>query len=113
MIIGPVAVWTPSISTDSHSGYLRTTNPWDPVDIQDVFLPDSSDEKDINLNEALLAVKGDLTSPEKKMTVEEWIFWNAKNGEQKLRSECERLVSIFEKEGGRAMMCLEGIECIE
>ena len=59
--------------------------------------------------------KGDqaLTSPEKKMTVEEWIQHNAGLAEEKLRAECERMVGIFEKEGGKAMRTLEGIECLE
>jgi hypothetical protein len=47
------------------------------------------------------------------MTVEEWIYWHARNGEEKLKRECERLVSQFEKEGARAMRALEGIECID
>ena len=57
--------------------------------------------------------KGELSSPEKKMTVEEWIRWNAKNGEERLKRECERLVGQFEREGGRAMQALEGTECID
>lgn len=47
------------------------------------------------------------------MSVEEWIKWHAKNGEEKLRQECERLVGQFEREGARAMRVLEGIECID
>jgi len=113
MMLGPLAACTPSRTRSSHSGYLITANPWKPVDIEDIFLRDSADGSNTNLSEAFHALKGDLTSPEKRMSVEEWIFWNAKNGEEKLRRECERLVSIFEKEGGRAMMSLEGIECIE
>lgn len=55
----------------------------------------------------------DLTSPEKKMTVEEWIKYNAEVAEDKLRGECERIVGLFEREGARAMQALEGVECLE
>jgi hypothetical protein len=56
------------------------------------------------------ALGGDLTSPEKKMTVEEWINWNARKAEEELRAESERVVGVFEKEGGSALRVLEGIE---
>ncbi len=54
-----------------------------------------------------------LTNPEKKLTVEEWIRYNAKRGEDKLRDDCERLVGRFEGEGVRALKTLEGIVCAE
>ncbi|OJD24718.1 hypothetical protein ACJ73_03913 [Blastomyces percursus] len=111
-----LATSTPATSPSkmhAHSGQLMTSHPWSPVDPEEIFLSDSMGKENVNINDILHAVKGDLTSPEKKMTVEEWIMWNAKNGETKLRSECERLVGIFEREGGKAMMALEGIECIE
>jgi len=57
-----------------------------------------------------LGVKDGLTSPEKKMTVEEWISWNARKAEEELRAESERVVGIFEREGGRALRVLEGID---
>ncbi|KLJ09341.1 hypothetical protein EMPG_15204 [Blastomyces silverae] len=112
----PLATSTPATSPSkihAHSGQLMTSHPWSPVDPEEIFLSDSMSKENVNINDILHAVKGDLTSPEKKMTVEEWIMWNAKNGETKLRSECERLVGIFEREGGKAMMALEGIECTE
>jgi len=59
------------------------------------------------------AKNGDLTSPEKSMTVEEWIHYNATLAEEKLKDECERMVGAFEKEGTRAMLALEGVECID
>ncbi|EQL34378.1 hypothetical protein RJZ56_000500 [Blastomyces dermatitidis] len=112
----PLATSTPATSPSkihAHSGQLMTSHPWSPVDPEEIFLPDSMSKENVNINDILHAVKGDLTSLEKNMTVEEWIMWNAKNGETKLRSECERLVGIFEREGGKAMMALEGIECTE
>jgi hypothetical protein len=98
---------------------LQTTYSWTAVDLDDIFL--RSPENGITcqstnrqLDMALeKAKKGDLSSPERKMTVEEWIMFNAGQAEEKLRRECERMVGIFEKEGGRAMRVLEGIDCLE
>ncbi|OGM48481.1 putative chromosome segregation protein BIR1 [Aspergillus bombycis] len=110
----PLAPNTPSPSKrNANAGGLRTTHPWNPIDIDEILLAGSSDKENVDLSSALNDVKGDLTSPEKKMSVEEWIKWQAKNGEEKLRQECERLVGQFEREGARAMRVLEGIECID
>lgn len=54
-----------------------------------------------------------LTSPEKRMTVEEWIRYNAGKGEEKLRVECERTVGRFESQGVIALKALEGLEVQE
>ncbi|GAB1193646.1 hypothetical protein APSETT444_002867 [Aspergillus pseudonomiae] len=110
----PLAPNTPSPSKRSaNAGGLHTTHPWNPIDIDEILLAGTSDKENVDLSLALKDVKGDLTSPEKKMSVEEWIKWQAKNGEEKLRQECERLVGQFEREGARAMRVLEGIECID
>ena len=110
----PLAPNTPSPSKrNTNAGGLRTTHPWSPIDIDEILLAGNSDKENVDLSSALNNVKGDLTSPEKKMSVEEWIKWHAKNGEEKLRQECERLVGQFEREGARAMRVLEGIECID
>ncbi|KAE8143373.1 hypothetical protein BDV38DRAFT_66504 [Aspergillus pseudotamarii] len=110
----PLAPNTPSPSKrNTNAGGLRTTHPWSPIDIDEILLAGNSDKENVDLSSALNNVKGDLTSPEKKMSVEEWIKWHAKNGEEKLRQECERLVGQFEREGARAMQVLEGIECID
>lgn len=97
------------------SGYLHSTYPWTATDLEAVFLSGASDadKENVNLEEALRSAKDELPDFEKKMTVEEWIRFQAKRAEDKLKAECERLVSAFEKEGGRAMMALEGIECVE
>ena len=52
-----------------------------------------------------------LSSPERKMSVQEWILCNARSGEERLRRECEMLVGRFEGEGVRALKALEGIVC--
>ncbi|PGH09212.1 hypothetical protein AJ79_05741 [Helicocarpus griseus UAMH5409] len=112
----PLATSTPIASPSKPRalpGQLVTSHPWEPVDPEEIFISDSPNKENANINDILHSINGDLTSPERKMTVEEWIMWNAKNGEAKLRSECERLVGIFEREGGKAMMALEGIECTE
>ncbi|KAK1826356.1 hypothetical protein QBC39DRAFT_376614 [Podospora conica] len=43
----------------------------------------------------------------KNMTVKEWIYHNSGLAEQKLKEECEAMVSGFEKEGTRAIRVLE------
>ena len=46
------------------------------------------------------------------MTVQEWIEHVAWKAEEGLKMEGERVVSVFEREGARAMGVLEGIECV-
>lgn len=110
----PLAPSTPSPSKRAaNAGGLHSSCPWKSIDIDEVLWAGNSDKENVDITTALSSVKGDLTSPEKKMTVEQWIMWNAKNGEERLRRECERLVGQFEKEGARAMRVLEGIECTD
>lgn len=98
-------------------GGISSSTPWQAIDIDAALLlsPQSKSlhqyaDREINGIEALKE-KG-LTSPERKMTVEQWVRWNASRAEEKLRNECEGLVAAFEKEGVRAMGVLEGIECL-
>lgn len=110
----PLAASTPSPSKRNlNPGFPASAHPWTPVDIDEVLFGDPSDKENADLVGLLAGAKAGLTSPEKRMTVEEWIMWNAKNGEERLKRECERLVSQFEKEGDRAMRRLEAIECID
>jgi hypothetical protein len=105
---------TPSPSKrNANAGFGPSGQPWTPIDIDDALFGDNSDKENADLASLFKSVKGGLTSPEKKMTVQEWIAWNAKNGEERLKRECERLVGQFEKEGGRAMQRIEAIECID
>ncbi|EYE99107.1 uncharacterized protein EURHEDRAFT_374182 [Aspergillus ruber CBS 135680] len=107
----PLTASTPSPSKQNvNTGGLKTSRPWTPIDIESILFVRDGDKDNASPGGK---ASGNLTSPEKKMTVEEWINWNAKNGEERLKQECERLVSQFEKEGGRAMRVLEGIECID
>ena len=52
---------------------------------------------------------GALASPEKGMSVEEWVRFQAAKGEEELRRKCESMVGVFEREGLRALGVLEGI----
>ncbi|OLN95826.1 Protein bir1 [Colletotrichum chlorophyti] len=87
---------------------LQSTTPWSPVDVDLIFgSPEKSDKR--NPVDRLLHKGSELTSPEKRMTVEEWILHNADQAEAKLRQECEAMVSKFESEGTKAMNVLEGL----
>ncbi|KAK2054721.1 AT hook domain-containing protein [Colletotrichum caudatum] len=87
---------------------LQSATPWNPVDIDLIFgSPEKSDKR--NPVDRLLHKGSELTSPEKRMTVEEWIHYNADQAEAKLRQECEAMVSKFESEGSKAMNVLEGL----
>ncbi|KAK0641721.1 hypothetical protein B0T16DRAFT_219963 [Cercophora newfieldiana] len=85
---------------------LQSTTPWTAVDLDMIFSP--SEEKENGVTK-LLRKGSELTSPEKRMTVEEWIYHNAGLAEQQLKRECEAMVQTFENEGSRAMRVLEGL----
>jgi hypothetical protein len=59
--------------------------------------------------EVQAAVLAGLTETEKAMTIEQWVLYNAKRGEEKLRMACEQQIMSFEAEGRRAMTRLEAI----
>lgn len=114
----PLAITTPTNTTSLSPSKrnviagLETTQPWTAVDLDSVF--GKSPGKKNAFREALDNAKsGKLTSPEKNMTVEDWIKWNAVVAEERLREECERMVGAFEMAGGRAMGAVEGIVVVE
>ncbi|CRG89228.1 Muscle M-line assembly protein unc-89 [Talaromyces islandicus] len=112
----PLATSTPTLSPTKRqltTGSLSSKYSWKPADIEQLLLDSLADKENRGFSGSLNISKQMLTSPEMKMTVDEWIKFNAREGEEKLKHECERLIGIFEKEGGRAMRALEGIECIE
>lgn len=82
---------------------LQSATPWKAVDLDAVF---GSPDKE---NAGALRKGKDLTSPEKGMTVEEWVYHNAGEAERLLKDECEGMVSSFESEGGKGMGVLEGL----
>ncbi|KAK4233914.1 hypothetical protein C8A03DRAFT_19094 [Achaetomium macrosporum] len=114
VVLAPVSQQTPMRSSPSRRNIvagLQSTVPWQPADLDMLFSPTKScDGADKENSVARLLRKGsELTSPEKRMTVEEWIYHNAGLAEQKLKHECEAMVSAFEREGCRAMRVLEGL----
>lgn len=100
------------LSPSKIGGGLRSDIPWTSVDVEMVLTTTTAgaDKENVDFLGALGAGNGDLTSPEKRMTVEEWINWNAQKAEEQLKAESERIVGVFEKEGGKALRVLEGIE---
>lgn len=117
----PLAPTTPCLSPSKRNviNGLQSLHPWTAVDLEAIFLISPGRENAIGSVAELFGgaadkiKNGDLTSPEKRMTVEEWIHQNAQMAEEKLKNECERMVGRFETEGTRAMRALEGVECIE
>ncbi|EXJ87887.1 hypothetical protein A1O1_04814 [Capronia coronata CBS 617.96] len=80
---------------------------WDPADVELIFQSSTPQPVDI-----LALTGGRLSTPEKSMTVQEWIGHLAEQAEVGLRAEAERVVGIFEREGQRAMGVLESIVCV-
>ena len=92
---------------------LQSSTPWSAIKLDKVMAsPSGLTDKENDVN-AFLRKGKELTSPEKEMTVEEWIQFNASQAEKALRLECEAMVSKFENEGTRAMRVLEGLEVTE
>ncbi|GAB7354995.1 hypothetical protein MBLNU459_g5607t1 [Dothideomycetes sp. NU459] len=115
----PLAASTPNRSPSrarspqKQLGRLTSDTPWQPVDLETAFFasPEKGREEDVSAK--LAEVAGLLTSPEKKMSVEEWIRWRAQQAESKLKGECERMVGLFEKAGTRGLSVLEGVRTLE
>jgi hypothetical protein len=59
-----------------------------------------------DIQAALLA---GLTDTEKDMTIEQWVMYNARRGEEKLRMACEQQILSFEAEGKRALAMMEAV----
>lgn len=93
-------------------GRLTSSTPWQAVDLETVFLasPEKENGNDVTAN--LVEVGGLLTSPEKKMSVEEWIRWRAQQAEGKLKGECERMVGLFESAGTKGLSVLDGVRTL-
>lgn len=109
--LAPVA-HSPSCSSPSKRNImagLQTSAPWTSIDLDGVLgTPGAKDKENSNV-ERLLRMGKELTSPEKKMTVEQWVYFNAGEAEKMLKHQCEAMVSRFESEGTRAMNALEGL----
>ncbi len=112
----PLAATTPIMLPSKRNiiaRILTSSLPWSPVDLETILLPSPwSRSVEFNENMHLGQMVQRLTSAEKKMDIEEWILWNAKCAEERLRNECEKLIGAFEGEGLRALRAMEGIECV-
>lgn len=107
--LAPVAV-TPVRTSPSKRNILaglQSSVPWAAVDVDMIF--ENLDKENSLAPAKSLRGGADLTSPEKVMTVEEWIYYNAEDAEKKLKHECEAMVTTFEREGTKAMQALEGL----
>ncbi|MCJ1461774.1 hypothetical protein MMC07_000373 [Pseudocyphellaria aurata] len=112
------AVCTPTASPSKPNTLrLQSVVPWMPADVERLFLgsPSGNDENDPFTMGAMIMqdVNDGLTVPEKQLSMEEWIRHKARQAEEKLRTDCERLIGKFEGEGVRALMTLEGISCTD
>jgi hypothetical protein len=121
-------VGTPK-KTPTHLGEndnAANPDPWQPIDIDNFF--GSAQEVGGFMNDILVdaglddivaaggtaedlqaAVLAGLTESEKQMTIEKWVLYNAKRGEEKLRVACEKQMVAFEAEVSRARAVLESI----
>ena len=109
-------VATPTTSPSKrNNSRLQSTMPWSAIDYDKIFLGSPADKENnpFNLELGTNGESVSLTSPEKKLSLEEWIQFNARRGEEHLRSECERVIGKFEGEGVRALKTLEGIVCVD
>lgn len=91
---------------------LQSTEQWSAVDLDLIFEEYYHDHERAGnggLVDRFFAKGGELTDHERNMTVEEWIYYNAGQAEEKLKFECESMVMKFESEGTRAMRVLEGL----
>ncbi|KYK59236.1 Inhibitor of Apoptosis domain containing protein [Drechmeria coniospora] len=93
--LAPVAA-TPVRSSPSKRNVLaglQSSTPWTAVNLDSVFgTPREGVDKE-NVVRRLLHKGKELTSPEKRMTVEEWIYFNAGEAEKELKHECEAMGS--------------------
>ncbi|GAM89959.1 hypothetical protein ANO11243_079990 [Dothideomycetidae sp. 11243] len=114
----PLAEQTPNRSPTRMSpqklGMLKSATPWTATDVETIFFPsvdlDGQENGGSGVAKKLADMGGQLTSPEKKMTVEQWVRFQALKGEERLKEECERMVWLFEREGTRALGVLGDLE---
>lgn len=120
MPLGELSVTTPtrqmSVSPSKQQqnviGGLQSTEQWTAVDLDTIFEEYYHNQESMGsagLAGRFFAKGGDLTDQERKMTVEEWIYHNAGQAEQKLKFDCESMVMQFESQGTRAIRVLEGL----
>lgn len=99
-----------AITPKSHgkaSGRLASSRAWTAVELESVLANlNTSDEQGGEDAHA-------LDTREMDMTVEEWIRFSAAEAELRITGEAERVVAVFEREGKRAMECVEGLITVD
>lgn len=90
---------------------LASKRPWVPVDLDTAFLA-SPQPTPGRVGQQLVDAAGALSSPERKMTVEQWVRYRAEQTEEILRRKCEQMVAAFEKEGMRGLESLNEIAVV-
>lgn len=91
---------------------LTSTTPWNPVDLDAILLASPQPTPNTLAQRLAAAAAGGgapISSPERAMSVEEWVRYRAELGEAALRRRCEEVVTMFEREGGRAVESLGGV----
>ena len=88
-------------------GAVQTTVPWSPIELEKVF--GSEREFEDRASQFFDPKDGKLSSPELKMTVEEWVSYRGKRAEEFVKQECEQMVTDFEKKGMQALRAVEGL----
>ncbi|USP81417.1 hypothetical protein yc1106_08691 [Curvularia clavata] len=73
---------------------------------------DTAQTADMSPERLYELVMAGLTEEEKRMSIQQWVLYNAQKGEEKLRMACEQQILAFEAEARRAMAVLEAIPTI-
>jgi len=113
----PVATGTPQRSPTKdlpqQLTQITSTSTWSPIKLETIFLPTSDNETiesgNANLLDKLAMANSRLSSPEKGMTVEQWLRHQASKYEDRLKHECEKMVWEFERQGSLALKVAENI----
>jgi hypothetical protein len=114
--MGPGTPTKVPVSPSKIGGGIRSLVPWREVDVDMVFNEKENEggngKKGEDLIAAWMSEGMTMSERERGMSVQEWIFENARRAEEALRREGERVVGVFEEEGGRALGVLEAVECV-
>jgi len=99
------------LSPSKQLQHLTSTHSWSAIDLDAVLLA-SPQPTPGRLGAQLVAAAGGLSEEERGMSVEEWVRYRAKMGEEGLKRKCEGLVEVFEREGVRGLETLQGISSV-
>jgi hypothetical protein len=102
------------LSPSKQISYLSSAKPWEAIDLEAVLLASPHPTPGTLATRLAGAAVGAgmLASSERGMTVEEWVGFQSRKAEEELRRKCEEMVGAFEREGMRALGCLEGIRVV-